>query len=230
MSRLPNANSSNSATSSSSIQRGSRPTPLVTSLQPVAYRPSKTATANTSTSSRLREPAGRTPEPTSIESKVTMQSSAAISSAIHPYMAPLVGQRIQDLVSSLDPSYTIDSQAQEQLLQLADDFLDKVCKQSLRLATHRGSAIMEVQDVQLVLAKQWGIVIPGLGPPVLNKSRLTPGPSNSTLAGNTNKQTSGTKRKSSGSNKSSSANTSSIQQQSQPNKSSQQNDSNNGTA
>jgi transcription initiation factor TFIID subunit TAF12 len=142
-------------------------------------------------------------------------------------MAPLVGQRIQDLVSSLDPSYTIDSQAQEQLLQLADDFLDKVCKQSLRLATHRGSAIMEVQDVQLVLAKQWGIVIPGLGPPVLNKSKLTPAPSSTTFSSNTSKQTSGSKRKSSGSQKSSSAGTASAQQQ--QNKSAKQNESNNVT-
>lgn len=229
MSRLQSTNSGNSV-ASSSLQRGSRPTAVATAPppQPVAYRPPKTAT--TSTSSRPREPAGRTPPPSSIESKVTMQSSAAISSTVQPYMAPLVGQRIQDLVSSLDPSYTIDSQAQEQLLQLADDFLDKVCKQSLRLATHRGSSIMEVQDVQLVLAKQWGIVIPGLGPPVLNKSRLTPVPSSTTGAGSTGKQTSGTKRKSSGSHKSSSAGTNSAQQQSQPNKNSKQNESNNVTA
>jgi transcription initiation factor TFIID subunit 12 len=147
-------------------------------------------------------------------------------------MAPLVGQRIQDLVSSLDPSYTIDSQAQEQLLQLTDDFLDKVCKQSLRLATHRGSTVMEVQDVQLVLAKQWGIVIPGLGPPILNKSRATPIPSSTTHSGTSSKQSSGTKRKSSSSHKSTSASTSTgaTQHQSQPNKNSKQNESNQVTA
>jgi transcription initiation factor TFIID subunit TAF12 len=137
-------------------------------------------------------------------------------------MAPLVGQRIQDLVTSLDPSYTIDSQAQEQLLQLADDFLDKVCKQSLRMAVHRNSAVMEVQDVQLVLAKQWGIVIPGLGPPVLNSTRVLPLSTNSTHS-TTSKQSSGTKRKSSGSHRSSgvAANTT----QSQSSKSSKQNES-----
>jgi transcription initiation factor TFIID subunit 12 len=89
-------------------------------------------------------------------------------------MAPLVGQRIQDLLASLDPSYTMDAQAQEQVLQLADDFLDKVCKQSLRMAAHRGSSTVEVQDVQLILAKQWGIVIPGLGPLALNKAKILP--------------------------------------------------------
>lgn len=88
-----------------------------------------------------------------------------------PHMAPLIGQRIQDLVKSIDPNYTIDAQAEEQVLQLADDFLDKVCKQSLRMAQHRGSKTLDVQDVQLVLAKQWGIVIPGLGPPVPKKPK-----------------------------------------------------------
>jgi transcription initiation factor TFIID subunit TAF12 len=144
-----------------------------------------------------------------------MQASAAISPAVQPYMAPLVGQRIQDLVTGLDPSYTIDAQAQEQVLQLADDFLDKVCKQSLRIAAHRGSSVLEVQDVQLVLAKQWGIVIPGLGPPMLNKSRIMPASSKSHHSGNSSSHSAGgTKRKATGSNKNSVANAS--QQQSQP--------------
>lgn len=79
-------------------------------------------------------------------------------------MAPLVGDRIADMVASLDPSYSIDSQAQEQVLQLCDDFLDRVVKQSLQLASHRHSKILDVVDVQLVLQKQWNIVVPGLGP------------------------------------------------------------------
>jgi histone H3/H4 len=85
-------------------------------------------------------------------------------------MAPLVGPRIQDLVKSLDPSYSLDAAAEQQILQLTDDFLDKVCKQALRMAQHRSSKTMDVQDLQLVLAKQWNIVIPGLGPPIPKKS------------------------------------------------------------
>lgn len=82
-------------------------------------------------------------------------------------MSPLVGQRLRDLVASLDPNYVLDAEAEEQVLQLADDFLDKVTRQSLRLAQHRGSRVLDVQDVQLALKKQWGIVVPGLGPPTL---------------------------------------------------------------
>jgi histone H3/H4 len=84
-------------------------------------------------------------------------------------MAPLVGPRIQDLVKSLDPSYSLDVAAEQQILQLTDDFLDKVCKQALRMSQHRSSKTMDVQDLQLVLAKQWNIVIPGLGPPLSKK-------------------------------------------------------------
>ena len=80
-------------------------------------------------------------------------------------MAPLVGQRVQDLVKSLDPNYTIDIAAEEQILQLADDFMDQVTRQAIRMAQHRGSKTLDVQDLQLVLAKQWGISVPGLGAP-----------------------------------------------------------------
>jgi transcription initiation factor TFIID subunit 12 len=213
--------SSNNSVSTSGMQRNSRPAPVSTS-QPQSYRSSKTATINTSKS---REPPGRSPQPTNVEANLTMQSSALISSTVQPYMAPLVGQRIQELVTSLDPSYSIDSQAQDQVLQLADDFLDKVCKQSLRLAAHRGSSILEVQDVQLVLAKQWGIVIPGLGPPLLNKSRVVPPSTKGNLMNNSSTHsTSGTKRKSTVSSKSSSGIVHSEKSQSLPNKESKQSD------
>jgi histone H3/H4 len=91
-------------------------------------------------------------------------------------MAPLVGPRIADLVRSIDPNYGIEPDAEEQVLQLADDFLDKVTKQAIRLAQHRGSKTLEVRDLQIVLAKNFGIVVPGLGMPparTINRSSVT---------------------------------------------------------
>jgi len=82
-------------------------------------------------------------------------------------MAPLVGPRIADLVKSIDPNYGIEADAEEQVLQLADDFLDKVTKQAIRLAQHRGSKTLDVRDLQIVLAKNFGIVVPGLGLPAV---------------------------------------------------------------
>lgn len=84
-----------------------------------------------------------------------------------------MGERVQDLVKSLDPNYTIDVAAEEQLLQLADDFIDQVTRQSIRMAQHRGSKTLDVQDLQLVLAKQWGITVPGLGAPTF-RARKAP--------------------------------------------------------
>jgi histone H3/H4 len=109
-------------------------------------------------------------------------------------MAPLVGPRIQDLVKDLDPSYSLDAAAEQQILQLTDDFLDKVCKQALRMSQHRSSKTMDVQDLQLVLAKQWNIVIPGLGPPLPKKPvNVSRPPSNNGAGGGS----SGVKRKAS---------------------------------
>lgn len=124
--------------------------------QPVARRPS--------VPKATRENTKATSTPSTSESRVAWQGTGA-------HVAPLVGQRLQELVKQLDPNYTIDPQAEEQVLQLADDFLDKVCKQALRLAQHRGSKTMDVADVQFVLAKQWNIVIPGLGPPQAKKPK-----------------------------------------------------------
>ena len=52
--------------------------------------------------------------------------AASAASQAGPHTAPLIGQRIADLVAAIDPNYTIDRDAEDQVLQLADDFLDKV--------------------------------------------------------------------------------------------------------
>ncbi|KAL3914598.1 MAG: hypothetical protein SGARI_000036 [Bacillariaceae sp.] len=97
-----------------------------------------------------------------------MTAAAAAARGQQPvgsHLAPLVGERIADLIKSIDPNYVIDADAEEQVLQLADDFLDKVTRQATRLAQHRNSKVVDVQDLQIVLAKNFGIVVPGLGLP-----------------------------------------------------------------
>ena len=74
------------------------------------------------------------------------------------------------MVAEIDPNYIMDATAQEQVLTLVDDFIDKVVKSSMRLAQHRGSKTLDVTNVQFILAKQWGITLPGLGPPLPLKS------------------------------------------------------------
>lgn len=147
----------------------------------------------------ISRPSVPTPQPLENEAFLSATASAAKPGA--PHMAPLIGQRIQDLVKSVDPNYTIDAEAEEQLLQLADDFLDKVTKQSIRLAQHRNSKTLDVQDLQIVLMKLWGIQVPGLGPPTHRKLPSTNSTSSrfSGLArGSGGSLPSGSKRRSSG--------------------------------
>lgn len=142
-----------------------------------------------------------TPQPTEQEARVSSASKttkskttpkgssnspklSAASGGAH--LAPLLGERVQDILNSIDPNYVIETEAEEQVLQLADDFLDKVINQSMRLAQHRGSKLLDVQDVQLILAKHWGIVVPGLGVP--NIRPLKVGKQSSKSTGGTGSQ------------------------------------------
>jgi len=89
---------------------------------------------------------------------------------------PLIGLRLSTLVKSIDPTgmYSLEPEAEEQLLALANDFANSLIKKSMRVAQHRnavaGSKInggmkrkrVEAQDVAIVLRKNYGITIPGL--------------------------------------------------------------------
>lgn len=48
---------------------------------------------------------------------------------------------------------------------MADSFVDKVTKDAIKLARHRGSNCMDVVDVALALKKGYNMEVPGLGPP-----------------------------------------------------------------
>jgi hypothetical protein len=48
---------------------------------------------------------------------------------------------------------------------MADAFIEKVTKDSIKLAKHRGSSYMDVVDVALALKKGYNMEVPGLGRP-----------------------------------------------------------------
>lgn len=104
--------------------------------------------------------------------------------------APLLGPKINELIKSIDPSLSIEPAAEEQVLCLVDDFVDKVVKQSMRLAQHRSSRTLDVSDIQLILSQQWGITVPGLGPPP-TKKKLTTTSTPASSSGGTKRKLSG---------------------------------------
>jgi histone H3/H4 len=86
-------------------------------------------------------------------------------------LPPAIGEKLQKLCHSIDPSYTLDSEVQERLVEMADSFVDKVTKDAVRLARHRGSGSLDVVDVALALKKGYNISVPGLGPPSVARGK-----------------------------------------------------------
>ena len=100
----------------------------------------------------------------------TTSSNAAATTTTNdgygkPSLAPILGEKLQSLCHSIDPSYSLDSEVQERLVEMADSFVEKVTKDAIKLAKHRGSSYMDVVDVALALKKGYNLEVPGLGPP-----------------------------------------------------------------
>uniref|UniRef100_A0A7S2V1K9 Transcription initiation factor TFIID subunit 12 domain-containing protein n=1 Tax=Fibrocapsa japonica TaxID=94617 RepID=A0A7S2V1K9_9STRA len=88
---------------------------------------------------------------------------------------------MEQLLHSIDKNYTLSEEAAEIVLELADDFLTKLCAHSAVLARHRhqgaveasgegteasnkSKAVLQARDVSLCLEKEWQLVVPGLSP------------------------------------------------------------------
>lgn len=66
-------------------------------------------------------------------------------------------------MSEIDPSEQLDDDVEDMLLQMTDDFVDNLVTASSQLARHRGAQALEVNDVQLILEKNFNMYIPGFG-------------------------------------------------------------------
>jgi len=70
------------------------------------------------------------------------------------------GRRLQDLLRDVDPSFQLENEAEDFILQMAEEFVEQVTRPACDLAKHRKSQELETRDLQLVLEKHWNIKIP----------------------------------------------------------------------
>eukprot|EP00040_Diaphanoeca_grandis_P016865 m.87461 g.87461 ORF g.87461 m.87461 type:complete len:196 (-) comp26075_c0_seq1:116-703(-) len=76
--------------------------------------------------------------------------------------AELVPRRkLDELVKQLDPHQALDAEVEELLVDMANDFVERVVTFSCQLAKHRNSDVLETKDVMLHLERNWNIRIPG---------------------------------------------------------------------
>ncbi|XP_003383271.1 PREDICTED: transcription initiation factor TFIID subunit 12-like [Amphimedon queenslandica] len=91
---------------------------------------------------------------------------------------PLNRKRLHDLVREVDPNQTLDEDAEELLMQLADDFIESVVSSSCRLAKHRKSSTLELKDLQVHLENSWNMWLPGFPQEGRSKPPPSSGPAN----------------------------------------------------
>ena len=74
----------------------------------------------------------------------------------------ILGKRtLSQLLNSIDSSEKLDPDVEDVLLDIADEFIESVVNFSCRLAKHRKTDTLGVEDVKLVLEKEWNIKVMG---------------------------------------------------------------------
>uniref|UniRef100_A0A7S3JUA8 Transcription initiation factor TFIID subunit 12 domain-containing protein n=1 Tax=Aureoumbra lagunensis TaxID=44058 RepID=A0A7S3JUA8_9STRA len=74
----------------------------------------------------------------------------------------LYGAKLETLLKEIDENFELETEAQELVLKMTDEFVKKVTKRAAEYAKHRKSATLQAVDLQLCLEKHWGISVPGL--------------------------------------------------------------------
>ncbi|KAJ3156513.1 Transcription initiation factor TFIID subunit 12 [Geranomyces variabilis] len=71
--------------------------------------------------------------------------------------------RLRYIVAQIDPTFKLENDVEEMMLEIADDFITRVATKACKLAKHRKSIRVAVRDARIPLEQDWSIRVPGFG-------------------------------------------------------------------
>lgn len=121
---------------------------ILTPVAPIISVASTPVIQTVTSSSVATPPLAPTPTPPQQQQQSKPESAQQSQSVPIPAFN---SKSLHDIIKEVDPYLQLDDETEEMLKYLAEEFLENVAKKSLRLANHRGSAVVESRDVKHVL-------------------------------------------------------------------------------
>ncbi|KAG8693535.1 Transcription initiation factor TFIID subunit 12 [Ceratobasidium sp. 428] len=140
-----------------------QPAATTTTATPAAVAPKPAATTTTTATPATQYPTTQQSwnRPMPVLANQILPQYTPTSYPAQPGPAPVPRRVLRELVYGFDSDVKVDADAEQFLLQAADDFIDSVTQFACRVAKHRGSDTLEVKDLQLHLERNYDLHIPG---------------------------------------------------------------------
>ncbi|KAB5594021.1 Transcription initiation factor TFIID subunit 12 [Ceratobasidium theobromae] len=139
------------------------PQPATTTTTPAAAPKPAVATPATTTATTFPAAQQSWNRPVPVLTNQILPQYAATQYATQTGPAPVPRRVLRELVYGFESDVKVDADAEQFLLQAADDFIESVTQFACRVAKHRGSDTLEVKDLQLHLERNYDLHIPGFG-------------------------------------------------------------------